>query len=500
MRSALALLMFVVLAGLPAVDGALNGPRPYSATYDYMPELDAPVFTMASGEAQATLPAADGSFGFIATAGAELSGLTRVCWTQVTQQCAASPSGQLRIVVQDGGSFGLRLPGPAEAQMDADHAVAMFVDLEGEANLNSLDLGRSLLAPLVGGLVRLGGIAPIPDSAVADPSGASAGSLASTDAATTLEIHDGGTLRATVRGKGDPVLFAGRPVLAPVSCDLAVLPFAGAADSVHFTRARASAAREGLDVDRINGLMGRLYSANAGAPTQSAPLDPSAFGPYEDVVAALFGSAVLRLPTANAVGTDIAFARVSELVVRGTVGGGLAWDGRASLDVRDGHVAGANDLAGFGVVQMPWWSWVLWVAALAVWITRLVRKPDKHHETWDRYKWVGWVAGPLVSLVVFWLWDLELRAVLGLSLFSGDASGQVLLFVALLQVATFLAASFAAMAPLRMLLRNGSLLLHQGTFMGLAGAVAGLLGFLLIVMYLRSYLDVILAPVLAGVG
>src|SRR5688572_8170736 len=136
-----------------------------------MPEIDAPLFQMVSGKVDATMPAAAGSFGFFATGGAELSGLTRVCWIVNARQCADSADGLLRLEVQPGGSFGLSLPAGVEASLAAEHALAMFIDLEGEANLNSLALDKALLAPLVDGQVRLEGIPAIATSTTNDPQG-----------------------------------------------------------------------------------------------------------------------------------------------------------------------------------------------------------------------------------------------------------------------------------------------------------------------------------------
>lgn len=501
-RLSLALVALALLAPLaaPTALAAFNGPRPYAADYDYMPELDAPIFTMASGRLEATMPSVTTSFGLIGSGGAEVAGLTRVCWTQGTRQCASSAGGGLRIVVAEGGSFGVRLPSGADITVVAEHALPMFVDLAGEADLNGLSLGKSLLAPLVGGTVRVADIGSIPSTYQDTPANTNAGALVATDDATTVEVRDGGAVRATLRGRTDPLTFAGQPRMATVGCDLAVVPFEGATDAAHVERAGRAAARIGLDIQRINALMDRLYSANRGAPTQSAPIDVNAFGPYEDAASALFAGAVLRMPTAGASGADLAFARVSRVDVVGTTEGTLYWSGSANLEIRDGHVAGAKGLAGFGLLQLPWWSWVLWVLALTVWVLRLVRKPEKANPTWDRLKWVGWVASPVFFLLVLFLWDLEVRQLLGMSVLSGTGGGQVLVLVLALELGTFAAASFAAIAPLRMGLRNGSLLLGQGTFMGLSGAVASLLGFLLTATYLRAFLDVLVSQVLAGIG
>jgi hypothetical protein len=319
---------------------------------------------------------------------------------------------------------------------------------------------------------------------------------------TVIEVLDGTAQRANLHGKVDPVTFAGAPALAPVLAQLVVVPFDAGADA-HFRSATRAAAETGLDADRINGLMGQLYHANAGAPTQANPIAAGAFAPYKGVVAALFGGAVLNLPTAanaSAAVKQLAFARTPSLDVKG-VSGGLAWSGKATLEIRQGHVVGAPKLYGWSFLSLTWWSWLLWAAALGVWIARLSLKPEKHHPTWDRFKWIGWVAGPLVLLLVLLLWDNEVHAVFGASaLRVGTSSMQVFLAFAGLELATFAYMSFAAIAPLRMLLRNGSLLLRQGTFMGLTGAIAALLGFLLGATLLRSFLDLVVSKVLASIS
>jgi hypothetical protein len=502
-RTALVLLL-IGLAAVPAAQAALNGARDYDADFGYMPGLGGATFTMVSGETDTVIPDGDGTWGLFATGGTEITGLTRACWTAVLRTCADSASGSLSIRVLPGGSFGLQFPTGADATLEADHALAMFVDLsDSGSNLNSLGLGRSLVAPVIEGVVTFTALPQIAASTIADPTSGEGGAIAATEAATTIEVYDGDLQRASLRGKVDPVTFAGQPAITPIATEMAVLPFEGNGAVARFVAAGSEEAGVGLDIGRINRLMGRLYGANEGSPTSAQEIDEAAFGPYRDAAAALFGGAVLNLPTdgSEGVGQEFAFARTPRLEVRGVPGGsGLAWSGQATLDVHDGKVEGAQPLHGIGFIALPWWGWMLWVLALTVWIVRLVRKPEKKHPTWDRFKWIGWVASPLVFLLVFILWDFELRAVLGLSLLSGTTSGQLLLFVALLQLATFGLMSFAAIAPMRILLRNGSLLLHQGTFMGLAGAVASVVGFLIGFGLVRSGIALIVEQVLAGLA
>lgn len=497
-------LLLLAAAAAPQAQAALNGAKPYQADHDYMPGLEGPTFTMASGRMDAVIPDGEGTWGFFATGGATLSGLTRVCWTDVLRECADSTAGELEVDVKPGGSFGLQFPDGADAALEASHALAMFVDLSETGDVNTLGLGLSLLAPAVEGSVTFSAIPEIPASLLAVPTSAQGGSIVAAESSTVLEVREGETVHARLEGKVDPVTFAGRPALTRIATELAVVPFAGNGAVARFDTAEKADAEVGLDVNRINRLMQRLYDANQGEATQGDDIDEGAFGPFQGAVGPLFGGAVLSLPsqgTPQDLARSFEFARTPHLEVRGTTGG-LSWTGRATLDVRDGHVQGAQPLYGIGIVALPWWGWLLWAIALTVWILRLVRKPEKKNARWDPYKWVGWVASAVVFLLVFFLWDLEMRAVLGLSLLSGTGlPAQFLVVLLLLQVGTLGLLSFAAIAPLRLALRNGSLLAGQGTFMGLAGAVAGILGFLIgAATMLRSGLDLVISQLLSNIA
>jgi hypothetical protein len=500
----LALLLALLLA-TPA-QAALNGSRPYHASHPYLVGLGGPEFILASGELDAALPGTQGSFGFFSARGADLDGLSKVCWSEaVARRCQ---SGALSLHVAAGGSFGLRVPGGADASVHAAHALALFSDLGTTSDLNGLGLGKSLLAPSVGGEARLSAMAPIPDSSVSELSDGG-GALAPLALGTVVEVRDaGGAVVATVHGKSDPLTFAGHPSLSPVAADLLVVPFAGTGADAHFRQASPADAREGLDFDRINGLFRLLSDADSSGQAQPGQVDESAFGPFQDAAATLFAGAVLRMPTdgnASSAASSFGYARTPRLEVKGTPSGGLAWSGRATLEVRGGHVVGGPALYGWAFVALPWWGWVLWALGIAALVTRLVMKPPKRSERWDRWKWIGWLVGAVAAIVVFVLWDGELRHVLGLSLLTMDwsfsgAGAQVLALVAVFQFTTLGYLSFSAIAPLRLLLKNGSRLLGQGTFMGLTGAIAALLGYLIGFSTLRSSLDLVVSTVLKGIG
>jgi hypothetical protein len=499
-------LLLAVLVLVPAATAAFNQPEPYAATFGYLPGLaQGQQFTVASGALEATLPSIEGTVGLFSTGGARLTGLTRVCWQTPTPDCHDSTAGRLSIHVAPGGSFALRLPSSVDAALDAAHALAMFVDLGGDNDLNTFQVGQSLVAPLVDGRFALQPLPAIPDVAASTASD-EAGGFASLDDATIVTVRDGTATVATFTGKHRPLSFAGQPVLAPVEVDFAVVPFHGTGALARVVPAAAAAANEGLVLARIDSLIGRYDGAaeSAAESSQDAPRQDE----YNGLLQALFNGAILSVPAGAqdvaALAQNLQFVRMSRLSVQGTVGGDLRWTGQARLEVSDGHVQGGGALHGFGFLQMPWWGWLFWVVAIGLLVTRFVLKVDRHHPRFDRLRWIGWVAGFLVGLLVFWLWDLEFRALLGMSVLhapSDEVGGiPVRVVLLVLELVPFASLSFAAIAPLRLALRNGSILLRQGSLMGLTSPLGTLLGFLFGVHYLRGFLDLILSQILANLS
>ncbi|HJQ93330.1 MAG TPA: hypothetical protein VJ874_03475, partial [Candidatus Thermoplasmatota archaeon] len=84
--------------------------------------------TVVSGAMELDAPAVTESAAFFRTTGADIRGLTKVCWQAagLPPQCADGP---LRIVVPRGVSFGFNSQVPYRATVTADHALASFVDL-----------------------------------------------------------------------------------------------------------------------------------------------------------------------------------------------------------------------------------------------------------------------------------------------------------------------------------------------------------------------------------
>jgi hypothetical protein len=177
-------------------------------------------------------------------------------------------------------------------------------------------------------------------------------------------------------------------------------------------------------------------------------------------------------------------------------GASVTASGQGPLRIQDGRVQNAPALIGFALFQLPWWSYLLWVLAIGAFVTRIVlgEKAPKKNERWDRLRWIGWVVGPIAFLLFFLLWDNEVRTVWGVSLLS-NVSGAGFVAILLLEIMPMSLVFFAVVTPLRILIKSGLRLGKQGTFMGLAGPTATLLGFLLGATLMLSYVDLALRQI-----
>lgn len=487
------------LLAVPAAQAAINQPQGFVEHFPYLPNLESDVLTFASGELDADLGDVEGPFGFFHAAGARVEGLTVVCWQDPGDRCVQSASGGLSLVVS-AGSFALRFPTSVAGNYRAGHAVGLFVDYAGKQDLNTLPMGRSLLAPSVGGRMEFGDLPSIPNVIAAGPSGS--GNAVGIDVAARIEIRDAANLVATVSGKSKPILFSGEPEIPVFDTDFAVLPFEAGSRS-QWTRATRADAVEGLNAQRLQDKIVLFDQSHAKPVPGRARFFEGALRPYQGSFVTIANGAVLQSGSDNAPPEDrkgIYFVRFTKMDVSGAAQDTLDWRGRATLEVDNGHLQNAPSLAGFWFIQMPWWSWVLWVIGLGVWVTRMVRHPVKTNAKWDRLRWIGWTATGVMLILLVILWDLEVRAVFGVSTFSGGLSAELLALVALMEFGTLSLVLGAIAAPLRLIARNTFWLTGQGTFMGLAGPVALLLTFLLGAFYLRSYIDLFLSQVIVTVG
>jgi hypothetical protein len=496
-RSALLAVLAVSTVLAAPAQAAINGDHPYEATLAYQAGLggEGGKFTLLSGALDATMPEVKGPYGFFQSDEARLTGLTRVCFQST---CYTSASGQLTVLVATGGSFGVLFPKATSSEAHAEHVLGILVDFGGKRDLNSFSLGKALMAPAVEGrfafteLPNIPATTGVPDATSSHPN---AGGLVALDDKTRIQVLDGTLVKTTFpAGKQDPIAFQGQPALNELHPGLMVLPFE-AGSTAHLAPASQEAADTGLDLERIAGLGNNLNQASkAGASGQAPNLD---LGPLAPLLSHLLNGALLTLPTKASTGnpaTQVGLVRFDTMDASSD-GSSVELAGKGPLQVQDGQVVNAQPLVGFAVFQMPWWSYVLWGIAIALFVARLIVKPPKDHPVLDRHRWVGLVCSLLLFLLFFWLWDMEVKAVWGVSLLSGGVSGEAFMVVAALELAPMFAVLFAVVAPLRIILRNGVLLARGGRFMGLPGAFAYPLGFIFGAPLLLAYLNLALKTV-----
>lgn len=156
---------------------------------------------------------------------------------------------------------------------------------------------------------------------------------------------------------------------------------------------------------------------------------------------------------------------------------------------------GAQELHGFWLIQLPWWGWLLWAVAIGVFVTRLAVKPVQEDDRWEQYRWVGWLAGFALFVLVFVLWDLEMRSVWGTSVFTTNTTGTAFFITLALQLGTMALVLGAVAWPISIIVKNSLLLGRQGTFMGLGKPTSMLLAYLLGATLFLAYLELILQRV-----
>src|SRR5688572_15328816 len=125
-RNALAGAFLLLLLCAPAGQAAINKPLPFNAEFPFSPGFEAGSLRIVSGRLDADIGSAEGTWGFFDTQGAVITGLRQACWAPT--QCTQSGTDDVAVTVSDGGSFGLSLPGEADATLAAAHAMGLFID------------------------------------------------------------------------------------------------------------------------------------------------------------------------------------------------------------------------------------------------------------------------------------------------------------------------------------------------------------------------------------
>lgn len=503
-RVALALVLLTLASVAQPTEAAFTRALPFDETYPMMKGLGTNgTVSVISGALEVDDAQARGAIGILGADAFTITGLDKVCWREGNSlDCA---TGQLTVQVAQRSSVGLCLPVPYASNYEAKHVLALFADLRSDNDLNTIPLNRSIVAPAIDGELRLTTTTPIPMGNLdANRLGASpcssAGVVAGLDGNTTLSLFKDGSLEKSFVGKAGRFLFTGLPTVPIIESDFVVLPFGPTAHAT-LTPASRKAADEGLDASRVETLVRLLDQSGAAGSTERNGTASDAIKDVPGVIKRLLNGALLQIPSAGERGkvdpARLTFVRVTQLEGSATADS-VHWEGKAVLAVHNGHVQHTHSLIGAKMVALPWWSWVLWVAAIALFVTRIVLGPVKRSH-WDRLRWIGLVATPLAFLLVFVLVDFEVRRLFGAS-FLGGTSGKTRLYFFLTDVLFMGLLGVMAGAPLRIILRNTSLLLGQGTFMGLARPVAFLLSFLFGFSYFRDYLDLIYGQVVSRLG
>lgn len=485
-----AVLMGAILI-VPTGQAALNGDHAFAIELPF-PVVDAGLgnVTILSGSLAAQMAPTTDPMLFFNMGASAITGLTHVCWTTPTPECRTSTTGDISVTWQSGSSVALKFPRGVTGSAAAAHGLVFFLDVRQTITFGNvvLHFGRMMGTGTVGGQFTFGDIPEIPFTAqVLDLNANNAAGLLALDDQTLLTVTGGGAAK-TFAAAHDSLTFQGSPQIASFTAEGMVLPFS--AGAISMGKADAAAAKQGLDLDRVAAMQNRVSSAtgNGGSafPVDNIKQVTQQLGGIQDSV---LNGALLSVPThGNSTVRDFTLIRFDALQAMG--GQTVAASGTGPLHIQNGRVQNAPALVGFAYFQLPWWSYVLWILAIAAFVTRMVlgEKAPKKNERWDRLKWIGWVAGPLAFLLFFFLWDNEVRTVWGTSLLSGP-SGAGLLALTVLELAPLGIVFFAVVTPLRILIRSGLRIGKQGTFMGLSGPTATLLGFLIGATLMLSYVD-----------
>ncbi|MES2154110.1 MAG: hypothetical protein V4510_03155 [bacterium] len=478
---------------LPPAQAALNGDHGFAYDIPYMADFSGGGnLTLLSGSLDATLAPAVAPMMFFNAGASVLSGLTKVCWTVPALECFEDAAGNIAISWQAGASPGIYFPDAVGGALHASHALILFANLDDMRFAGAtFPLGPLMAASTVGGTFTVGAIPAIPNTPSQDLASDNAGGFVNLQAG-VFTVSKPGQVQ-TFRAAHDAVTFQGNPVLAPISADVMVMPFA--AGTIHMGTADAASAAQGLDLSRIQSMQSQVMEA-IGQPGKST--DKPGLGALADIQSKILNGAVLTVPSQEGSTPsikDVTLIRFDSLDATARTGT-IATTGQSPLHIQAGRVQNAPGLVGFGFLQLPWWSYLLWALAIGALVTRFVLgdKAPKKNERWDRLKWIGWIVGPLAFLLFFFLWDNEVRAVWGVSLLSGP-SGAGLLVVTLLELLPMGIVFFGVVTPLRILIRNGLRIGKQGSFMGLAGPTATLLGFLFGATLMLSYVDMVLRQI-----
>ena len=491
------LLLVLLLLAAPFGQAAFNDPLPYSATSAYSESMDA-ITALLSGAVQYEGSDARDASLLLGTDGFTVSGLQRVCWEDANGNNRCRDGDGLSVQLQSGGSVAFRTPETYNVSMDADHALAFFADagqMFGADHDEQIAFGQSIVAFPTGEEIHISDLAPIPtpprssyssfNDAIDDLA-----LLFTLSGTSTLTLHDGSDTFETLSGNGQWVGFQGMPEFTTIHANVVALPMPDGATAT-FIRSPEEAAQEGLQLDNLKGALGSIETSEGAS-------DDGSLGPIEQASTQLAGflnGALLGFAEGGMNEADGAAGLLNSITVvrfeemQATRDGDtVVYEGAAPLQIQGGDVVGAQPLIGIA----PLSAFIFWAIAIILFVVCLVLKPAKHNKFWDNFQWVGWVAGAVAVIIVFFMWDRAMVQLYGTSLLSGGATGTTLGVIAALQLVPLLLAGLFFGLPTRIITTSVTRLAGQGRMMRIGNVIAPFVTFLMGLPLMLALLALIL--------
>jgi hypothetical protein len=441
--------------------------------------------TIVSGSLDLKAPAVRDSAAFFRTSGADIRGLTRVCWQVALAQSEQCAEGPLKVVIPEGTSFGFNSPAPYPMSVVARHALVTFVDLSKADGFDpSLHVGPSLIGSLVESEVRVG---RVPALTTLEPGG-----LTLLEDEGTFEVRTTtGLLVHTARAQDPPLVIEGTPsFLGPFAAPVLVVPFADGA-SASFKAAKDKDAQVGLSDANLDLLDDVLRDVRLiGPEAKSAPREMLELaGP---LLSEVFNGAFLRARISDRPQSlgDVAFAKFEDLTVTDGAGRSLDFDGSYTLVVGDLGPSFDNSKVSDGSPPLRWWVGILVLLAVVVvgawlWFREgPVQPAEKGPQTI-----VARVATAIGVVIAFLVWDWQLDQTLGSSMFTTDASDAALGVVVFVELASLLLAGLLIGVPVYLAARYGLALAKWPKYASLATTAA---------VFMTIALGVLLLPALVS--
>lgn len=503
--------------------------------------------TFLAGAYTGSTPATKDAYVFQNTTGFTIEHVKQVWASSTSKLYDKAASGSYTIRVNPSGLIAFDPAASTATASKASYALGVPIDIQ--QTIGTLHYGKSMLALGVGLNVTFPTTLGVSLVTAAQLQGVTAQNVPGAkifllSATSSLIVMDGATTVTTIKGGSSKdlngVAMSGDLVVKPFGAGAALLPFAAGATAT-FEAAKGKAlttASKELSFDQLSNTLKQLQGGDgsggsgSGSGTGSGSAGPgsgsgsgsgsnggsgsgsgtnggsnggssgkslgggdSPLGALQPILIDLLNGGFLRVATKGDKPDlqNMTIARGGAFQVTSN-GNTMQAQGNGPLIVQNGQVVGAGHLiVVFGYFAMPWWSLLLWVAGIVLWILCLVLKKSKKNETWDKYRWIGRVATLVVTILVLWLWDRYVQHVVGVSALSGGLEGSTRLVVALVEYMLFGVITFFVAAPMRLLLRSGFRLANQGTFMGMASPIAVLLTWLIGFGLLLDYFGFLLS-------